>query len=314
MHAVDIGVTVGLVLIGLSACVQIVCLFLTRVLVNLHHGGHISTLKMWLYLAAFFEQMSYIVFHIKYNLLSTDFENATPCIILRFMSSFWASQTSMWLLCISAFYLVLTIKPEKCFTFHARFLSHCTTWTWSCVSCLMYLLVSFLVRGDYHLIVTGRCWNHIANTIHLFCTYGNEFIPHVVIVIINACARMRISKSPHHIGRYVKNSECNVNVHRLVNTINRYLILSSLLVVYYIVILFRLYIDERGSDVILLVSVSSRGLLIALVTCFIDEDVLSLLRGKDYQQPTVCSVTNGRAYAKVNQHLDNNTIVVDDRV
>jgi len=62
MHSLDHGATVGSVLIGLSACVQIVCLFLTSVLVNLHHGSRTSTLLMWLNLAAFFEQMSYIVY------------------------------------------------------------------------------------------------------------------------------------------------------------------------------------------------------------------------------------------------------------
>ncbi|WAR13163.1 hypothetical protein MAR_027343 [Mya arenaria] len=78
---------------------------------------------------------------------------------------------------------LLTIKPQKCFSFHARFLSHCTAWTWTCVSSLMYLVLAFLLRERYMHELTHQCWSNIRDTIHMYSTYGNEIIPLMFVIM-----------------------------------------------------------------------------------------------------------------------------------
>ena len=111
----------GLTLLAFSAALQLVCLLLMRVLVKLKHGGHVSTLRTWLYLASALEQVSFIIFHIKYHFYTADLHESESCIVIRFLQSFSSTFTTMWLLVISCFYFMITIKPEKCFTFHSRF-------------------------------------------------------------------------------------------------------------------------------------------------------------------------------------------------
>ncbi|XP_052817459.1 uncharacterized protein LOC128243623 [Mya arenaria] len=303
MSTKDAKPVIGLVVLGFSALSQLVCLFLTRVLVKLKHGDYTSTMKTLLYTSSFLEQISFMVFHIKYQYMNIDFDSTDECTVLRFLSTFFAAFSTMWILCISVFYLVLTIKPQKCFSFHARFLSHCTAWTWTCVSSLMYLVLAFLLRERYMHELTHQCWSNIRDTIHMYSTYGNEIIPLMFVIMVSSIARLRISKTRYQLGNFMQNSECNINGSRLVCTLNGYVVLSSLLVLYYILLTFRILLDPRGSDIVLMLFQAGRGYAIAITTCFLDEDVLSLVCKRTFQRPTVVTSTNGRSAFDNNQEM-----------
>lgn len=277
------GAIIGITVLGFAAVLQLVSLLLMRVLVKLKQGGHISTMRTWLYLGTALEQSSFIVFHVKYNFFNPDFEMPDTCIVLRFLQAFCSTFTAMWMLIIACFYLVLTIKPEKCFTFNSRFLSHCVVWSWSCVSCLMYLVLAFLIKEEQHLDYVEMCWRDIAGTIHMFNTYGNEVIPLFVAYLFISSARYRISGQKARLETFMRHSECNVTFSGLLHGISRYIVLLSFMVVYYVVLVFRFLLNEQGSDLILMLIQASRGILISLLTCLLDGDVLALLRGRKHQ-------------------------------
>lgn len=279
---------IGLSVLSFSAVLQMMCLLLMRVLVKLKHGGHVSTLRTWLYFASALEQISFISFHVKYHFFNTDLEESDTCIVLRFIQSVCSTFTSMWLLVITCFYFMLTVKPEKCFTFHSRFLSHCVTWTWPCVSCLLYLVLAFLIKEKQHFDYVDTCWTDISNTVHMYITYGNEIIPLFVSCIFISCARFRIPKRIIHLERFMMHSECSFTISGLLRGIDRYLVLLSYTIVYYIVLTFRFLLVGTGSDVLLMGFQASRGISISLLTCLLDEDVLAFLKGKKRQM-----VTNG---------------------
>jgi len=270
----------GLTLLAFSAALQLVCLLLMRVLVKLKHGGHVSTLRTWLYLASALEQVSFIIFHIKYHFYTADLHESESCIVIRFLQSFSSTFTTMWLLVISCFYFMITIKPEKCFTFHSRFLSHCVTWTWSCVSCLLYLVLAFLVKERQHWGYIDTCWVNIRETIHMYNTYGNELIPLLVSCVFISCARFRISSRLVTLESFMLQSEVSVTISGLLGGMDRYLILHSFTLVYYIVLTFRFLLVDSGSDLVLMVFQASRGLSISMLTCLLDEDIIALLKGK----------------------------------
>lgn len=274
---------IGVSILCLSAVLQIVCLFIMRVLVKLKQGGHISTLRTWLYLGSGLEQLSFITFHVNYHFFEIDLDESDSCIVIRFLQSFCSTFTAMWLLVISCFYLILTIKPEKCFTFHSRFLSHCVTWTWTCVTCLMYLVLAFFIKERQHFDYLDKCWTNIKDTIHMFNTYGNEIIPLFFTFICIAIARYRISSQRIKLENFIRQSECNVTVLGLQSGMNRYFVLLSYTAVYYIVLLFRFLLVNHGSDLLLMIMQASRGISIGVLTCLLDEDVLKLLRrNKNY--------------------------------
>lgn len=272
---------IGLSLLGLSTCTELFCLFIIRILSHTTRGGHISTIRMWLHVSAAVEQMSYIIFHLKYHFLNTDFDVQDTCFVLRFISALSSTMTSSWILVIASFYLVLTIKPSKCFTFHSRFLSHCVTWTWTLVSCLMYLILSFLLRDEYSAGFTHSCWNNIPNTIHMYLTYGNELIPFVLAFIFVSCARCRVPFRREMLKFFSQRSKYQVDLKSITSSINRFLILVTLLSVYYISVMFRLCLDGSGSDLILMALQSSKGIIIAILTCFFSNEVISLIRCRD---------------------------------
>lgn len=272
-------IIIGLSLLGFSTILQLVCLFLVRILTHTKHGGHISTIRMWLHISAAFEQLSFLAFHTKYHFFDTDLNISDECIVLRFLSSVSSTLTNMWLLVIASFYLMLTIKPAKCFTFHSRFLSHCVTWTWTNVSCLMYLMLSFLLKEEYHhSYYTRYCWDNISNTMHMYLTYGNEFIPFVFTSIFLGCARCRVSIRRELLRCFTEQSEYDIDIKCITHTISRMLILFAFLAIYYSSIVFRILLDEKGSDWILMIMQSGKGIAIATLVCFLSDDIISLVR------------------------------------
>ena len=273
----NIGAIIGIFLLTTSACLGLVCIFLVRILAHAKHGGHTSTMRMWLHMSASFEQTTFLVFHIKYNFLKTDFKVQDTCIVLRFLSCLASTMTISWLFVIASFYLMLTIKPSRCFSFHSRFLSHSISWTWTCVSCLMYLMLSFLLQEEFHRPNIQSCWHSGSRTIHTYLTYGNEFIPFLISFLFILCARCRIPFKRDILQRFSHQSEYHVNIESITNTINRYVILSSFLMIYYISITFRIFLVDNGSDLFLMAMQSGKGIIIGLITCFFSNDVISLI-------------------------------------
>lgn len=300
-------VITGLSLLGLSACLQCLCLFFLRVLTHSKNGGHISTIRMWLHLSAAAEQCTFILFHVKYQLLETDFEVADTCIVLRFLSTVASTLTNMWIFVISSFYLMLTIKPDKCFTFHSRFLSHCVTWMWTLVSSLMYLVISFLIKEDYRLNYIHTCWDNIPETIHMYLTYGNELIPFVLTAIIISCARCRVPFRQEVLQCFTSHSEYHLDTKHITNTLNCYIILAATLCIYYIGVTFRLLLDDRGSDMTLMIMQSCKGAAIAMMTCFLDHDVMYLVcrrrLAKEYERNGYTTALSSESKQETNNEM-----------
>ena len=273
----DTSVIIGVILLCISACLELVCLFLVRILAHSKRSGRFSTMRMWLHVSASLEQTAFLVFHIKYHFLKTDFKVQDTCIVLRFISSLASTMTNSWLFVIASFYLMLTIKPSRCFTFHSRFLSHCCTWTWTCVSCLMYLMLAFLLKEEFYIRYIHSCWKSNPGTIHMFLTYGNEFIPFLLSFLLLSFARYRIPMKREELQRFLHHSQYTINIDCITNTMNRYIILSSCLLFYYILVTFRVLMIDNGSDIILMAMQSGKGIMIGIMTCFVSNDVISLI-------------------------------------
>jgi hypothetical protein len=301
----DPGAIVGVLLLAISACLGLVCLFLVRILAHTKHGGHISTIRMWLHMSTCLEQIGFLIFHIKYHFLDTDFKIQESCIVLRFISALASTMTNSWIFVIASFYLMLTIKPAKCFTFHSRFLSHCFTWTWTCVSCLMYLMLSFLLKAEFHMPYIKSCWESNPRTIHMYLTYGNEFIPLFLSFVFISCARYRIPLKREVLQNFSHHSQYHMNVECITNSINRYVILSSFLLIYYIAITFRILLVINGSDLVLMVLQAGKGIIIGVMTCFFSNDVISLICRHKYTKQIT---RNGYRSGSMNVNGFNGTV------
>lgn len=271
---------IGIIVISISATIQITCLFLVRILAHMKRGKDpTTTLRSWFHMSAALDQISFIIFHVQYNFLQKHFDDADNCVLIRFLSSMTSSMTNMWLLVIASFYLMLTIKPAKCFTFHARFLSHCVTWTWTCVGSLMYLMMSHMLKEEYHGPVLIACWNKISNTIHMYLTYGNEIIPFVIAFIFIFCAKIRLRTGKFLVQTFSEHSEFKIQADHAKQSTNIVLLLFVLMSVYYISLMTKIQFSDKASDIVIMMIQAYKGFAIALV-CFIYPDTLLLLRCK----------------------------------
>ena len=275
---INVTVIMGMILIILSLIVQLTSLLIMRILSKLKPYRHTVTLRMWLFLATSLDQIAFLVFHIKYHFMETDFKDTGSCIVLRFVGSFTSTFTVMWLSIIAAFYCILTIKPAKCFTFHSRFLSHCVTWTWTCVSCLMYLVMAFLLKEEQHVKYLYPCWNSINGTIHLYLTYGNEIFGLFLVLIYSICARFRMTSKRERVDFFLQHPQYKDELYGLKSNINILIFLSFVLCVYYVGIVLRYRLETTGSDLYLMALQSFKGLIISVMMCFLDKRVMDLLR------------------------------------
>ena len=287
MSETDAKQIVGISLLVAAMILQIVCLLLTRILVKLEYGGYIAVMRTWLFLSSTMENVFNIILHVRYTYLQS-YDEPDTCIVLRFLTSFCSTFTTMWMLAISAFYLVMTIKPEKCFTSLMRFLTYCVALTWTFGSCLFYLVLAFLLEAVYKVkYIKYSCWQDISNTLHMFNCYGNEIIPFLVTAVIIVSARYRISTHYRTMSLFTRTSDYHVDVIQLRRTIYHYIFLIGLLFIYYIGLYIRFVFDKRGSDVVLMAMQCGRGVAIAVTVCLLDNDVLSVILRRPFSIPRV---------------------------
>lgn len=282
---------IGLILLTVSACLELLCLFLVRILTHIKQGGgHILTIRMWLHMSAALEQIVFIVFNIKYHFIPTDFSIQAPCVVLRFLSVVTSTLTNSWIFVISSVYLMMTIKPATSLTFHSHLLPNCFTLTWTCFSCLVYLLLPFVLYERYQVRYVHSCWESNIETIHIFMTYGIELFPIVLAFIFFSCARCRIPlkrddcqlQSLNHQSENYFNTEVDITF-----TINHYLILSAFITMYYILLLFKFLLEENGSDLVIMSLQSGKGVITSVMTCFVSNDIISMFRQNKYSTKRV---------------------------
>ncbi|KAH3768283.1 hypothetical protein DPMN_169495 [Dreissena polymorpha] len=283
MYQTDAKQIVGISLLVAAMILQIVCILLTRILIKLEYGGYMAVMRTWLFLSSTMEHVFYIIFHVNYTYIKSGDEQPDTCILMRFLMSFCSTFTTMWILTIAAFYLVMPIKPEKCLSSIVRFLTHCVALTWTFVSCLLYLVIAFRLKADNALEYIHSCWNDISNTLHFYNCYGNEIIPFLVTAFILVNARFRIST--HKRTMSSRMPEYHVNVTQLRRTINRYIVLIVFLFIYYIGLYIRFVFDKRGSDLVMMAMQCGRSVAIAVTVCLLDKDVLALIFRRPFSTP-----------------------------
>ena len=306
---VSVQPIIGLCLIGLSFLCQVGALFLMRVLHRLGYGGYTVVLRMWLYLACGLDQISFFVFHIKYHVLATDFKDPDTCIVLRFCISCTSTFTMMWLFVISVFYFVLTVKPTRCFSFHGRVLAYCITYMWTCVSCLMYLILAFFLRREQHRSYIYPCWHNINDTIHLYLTFGNELIVFFCIICLAIFTRVRLTYSHRQVENFSQRPFLKEEFLNLSHKVNILLLIITFICLYYIFLLTRLVMLDIGSDLSIMIVHSMKGIAIVATTCFLDKHVLDLIRCRlDTNHGNHFVV--GR-FPDSDRHLEMNTFVFD---
>ena len=285
--AIDAGHISGLVCLAISVCFQCVCLFITRVVSRTDTKSRTVVLRMWIHLSAALDQLTFFVFHFKYNIVLTDFDDSSPCVILRFLSSFTSTFLMMWFFVLAGFYMTMTIKPAKCYSFHAQFLSHCTTWVWTCTSCLLYLIMAKLIKTKYSLQFIDNCWNDITGKIHFYSTHGNEVIPFVCAVVFAAMARFRLPKYRHLFLLHTsKEPAILMELANLKVKVNCVLVLCAAFFSYYVALVFRYVVDEQGSDCSLMILQSLKGFAVGILLCICDPRIVEFFncRGETREQ------------------------------
>ena len=270
-------VPVGLSLIGFSIIFQIVCFSLMYCLSRKRQGGQTVAMRSWLFIASTFDQMVLLTFHLQYHYYIFPNSSVTFCIILRIISAFASTFTIMWIVVLTVFYFISTLNSANRVFLDSRFLSHCVTWSWSMICCVMYVVVTFLTENGGKSYLQASCWENIGDTVHLYFTHGYETIGLISIFICAIITRVRIF-SRRHLTYKPSKFRSHVEYH-LEYDVNILLLLSIFLCMYYSALFSRLILFSSGSDLSLMIIQSVKALLIGLFMCCLNKSVISLIKG-----------------------------------